>query len=73
MQNEDKELRTLAGRWCRLGYRLAAVLGAGVNIFSALSTRREICLVSGRCFFGGASNLPEPGSLTGAGKGAILS
>jgi hypothetical protein len=39
MQNEDKELRTLAGRWCRLGYRLAAVLGAGVNIFSALSTR----------------------------------
>jgi hypothetical protein len=34
---------------------------------------REICLVSGRCFFGGASNLPEPGSLTGAGKGAILS
>jgi hypothetical protein len=29
---------------------------------------REICLVSGRCVFGGTSNLPEPGSLTGAGK-----
>lgn len=71
MQNEDKELRMLAGWWCRLGYRLAAVLVQASIFFQRcplVGDLREICLVSGRCVFGGTSNLPEPGSLTGAGK-----
>ena len=63
-EDEDGDVQTNAG-WCRLGYRLAAVL-VQTQYFSerpVVDHCSETCLVSGACVFGGASNLPEPASL----------